>query len=256
MKKIFIILLIFLNGCFFGIFQRPKTLGEGNFDISIGASLQFTANPYDRQDIEKAGYHLYPNLGFIFAYGVMNGFDVGFAIFGAGIGPFFRFDLYKKKIKGVENEFLLAPYILYDPFFSKSVAARIDAIYSWQINKNFETFIFYQLYYHPYFQNFLDPKPLGYMGNGFYNFIGFGGNINIYFERKYKNKTPDLRFNLEFGFLPVYLQNNQKFIPVFNFGLGFGGDVLFKCRTERGRVYCPSDILLNLLYLIFLGGSR
>jgi len=252
MRRIFIISLIFLNGCFFGIFQRPKTLGEGNLDISVGASFQFTANPYDRQDIEKTGYSLYPNVGFMFTYGVINGLDVGFAVFGAGMGPFLRFDLYKEKFKGVENEFLLAIYPLYDALFSKSIGLRIDAIYSWQINKNFEPFLFYQLYYHPYFQDFLDPKPLGHIGNGFYHFIGFGSNINIYFERKYK--TPDLRFSFEFGLLPVYY--NQKFIPVFNFGLGFGGDGLFKCRKERGRIYCPSDILLNFLYLILLGGSH
>ncbi len=253
MKRIFII-LIFSNGCFFGIYQRPKTLGEGNLDVSVGASIQFTANPYDRQDIEKMGYALYSNLGFALAYGIYNGVDVGFAIFGAGMGPFLRFDLYKEKIKGVENELLLAPYLFYDPFFSKSVGARVDAIYSWQIDRYFEPFIFYQLYYHPYFQDFLDPKPLGNIGSGFYHFIGLGSNINIYFERR--SKTPDLRFNFEVGFLPVYFEANKKLIPVFNFGLGFGGDGLFKCRYESGRTYCPSDIILNILYLLFLGGSN
>ena len=247
------IFLIFLSGCFFGIYQRPKTLGEGNLDLSVGASIQFTANPYDRRDIEKMGYALYPNLGFALAYGIYNGIDVGFAMFGCGMGPFLRFSLYKEKIKGVENEFLIAPYVLYDPIFSKSVGARIDAIYSWQINKNFEPFIFYQLYYQPFFQDFLDPKPLGNIGSGFYHFIGFGSNINTYLDRR--AKTPDLRFNFEFGFLPVYFEANKKLVPVFNFGLGFGGDGLFKCRREKSGVYCPSDVIMNILYLLFLLGS-
>ncbi|MEO0151067.1 MAG: hypothetical protein ABIL52_03620 [candidate division WOR-3 bacterium] len=257
MNRLFI--LIFLNGCFFGIYQRPKTLGEGNMDFSFGASFQFTTNPYDRRDIESNGYRLLPNLGFDFAYGVLNGFDVGIHFSGAGLGPFARFSLFKQKINYVENEFILAPFVMYDFLFSKSVGLRLDAIYSWQLNRYFEPFIFYQVYYHPYFEKFasepLGGKPVGNIGSGFYHFFGLASGFNIYLtKKKSKKEPPDLRFNFELGFLPVELASQNKIIPVLNFGVSFGGSGLFTCYRDGYYQFCPGDIFIRIISLIFGAG--
>ncbi len=264
MKRL--VLFIFLNGCFFGVYQRPKTLGEGNYDFSAGASFQFTTNPYDRKDLEIRDYGLAPNFGFSFAYGVINGIDIGFNLSGAGMGPFGRFSIFKQKYRKVENEIIFAPYVLYDPFFSKSLGLRVDFIYSWQISKYFEPFIFYQLYYHPYFEEFsyedLGYKVVGRLENGTYHFFGVGGNFNIYLAKttkKSKYLNPDIRFNMEFGLLPVLYEvqsNKTKFLPIFNFGLSFGGKGLFECYGYGRGKYCPGDIFLRILSIVFALGTQ
>jgi len=246
--------LIFLGGCFFGISQRPQTLGEGNFDFSAYVSFQTTTNPYDREKLKKYKYGLFPNFGFDFLYGVTNYIDVGFHFSGAGLGPFFRFAIFDEKISGIKNQFLIAPYILLDPIFSKSLALRSDAIYSWGINKFFEPYLFYQIYYHPYFEEFFYNQtklnPLGRFGSGFYHFLGFGSNFNIYLEKQ--TKIPDIRFNLELGFMGAYLENENKLIPIINIGLGFGGPGLFKCyRSEGKKEFCPAEVFFNIIYIIF-----
>jgi len=260
MKKL--IFIIFLNGCFFGIFQRPKTIGEGNIDFSVGSSFQFAPNPYDREKIEERGYYLFPNIALDFSYGVLNGFDIGFHFSGAGLGPFIRFDVYKKKVRKVEQEFLIAPYLLYDPLISQSLALRLDAIYSWTISKYFEPFVFYQAYYNPYFDEFaenkLGAKPVGNIGSGYYHFFGGGAGINWYIQKKRKLELPDIRFNFEIGLVPVRIASENKIIPVFNFGLGAGGIGLFSCYKEKEtfyREFCPGDIIMNIIYLIFGLGS-
>jgi hypothetical protein len=252
MKKLFC--LLFLSGCFFGIYQRPQTIGEGNFDFSLYASFQITTNPYDRRDLKNSGYGLFSNLGFDFLYGITDLTDFGFHFSGAGLGPFLRFAVYDEKIRGIRNQFLIAPYILYEPIFSQSLGFRLDAIYSWRASKFFEPYIFYQMYYHPYFEEFfynqVNLKPLGRVGSGFYHFVGFGSNFNIYLERSFK--TPDIRFNFELGLMGAYLESQRRFIPVINMGLGFGGSGLFKCYRSKGkREFCPGDVFFNIIYLIF-----
>ncbi len=265
MKKLNLLILIFLSGCFFGVYQRPKTLGEGNMDFTMGVSLQFTTNPYDRREIESKGYGLLPNIGIDFSYGVLDNIDIGFRIFsGAGIGPFARFAIFKQKINKVENELLVAPFVLYDPFISNSMAFKLDAIYSWQINKYFEPFIFYQVYYHPYFEKFMEAqlgvKPLGNV-NGFYQFFGVASGFNIYLVKaktKKKRVEPDLRFNLESGLILTYLEQSKRLIPVFNLGLSFGGRGLFSCYKERenGKIYefCPGGVFFRIIGAIFGAG--
>ncbi|MCS7244525.1 MAG: hypothetical protein N2504_00840 [candidate division WOR-3 bacterium] len=250
--------IIFLSGCFFGIYQRPRTVGEGNFDFSTGFALQFTSNPIDREYIEARGYGLLGNFNIGFSYGILKGLDVGFNLSGAGLGPFLKIELYNKKIGKTRHIFSITPYFLYDPFFSNSLGFRGDAIYTFVVNKYFEPFVFYQAYYHPYFEEFFQAsagyKPLGNVGNGYYQFFGLGSGFNIYIQQKRKSSkdiSPDFRFNIELGFFPVYLSENRRVIPILNFAISFGGPGFFKCYRIEKETFCPGGIFLYIISALF-----
>lgn len=258
MNKFIFLFTIFLGGCFFGIYQRPRAVGEGNFDFSSGFAFQFVPNPKDKEYIEANEYGLLGNFNIGFSYGIYKGLDVGLQLSGAGFGPFLKIELYNKKIGKTRNIFSITPHFLYDFLFSNSVSFRADAIYTFVANKYFEPFIFYQAYYHPYFEEYFRAnfgyKPLGNVGGGYYQFFGFGSGFNIYIQhkgRKSKDISPDLRFNIELGFFPVYFGQSRKIVPVMNLAMSFGGPGFFKCyRTEGGRV-CPAGVFLYLISILF-----
>jgi hypothetical protein len=93
-------------------------------------------------------------------------------------------------------------------------------------------------------------KPLGRVGSGFYHFVGFGSNFNIYLERRFK--TPDIRFNFELGLMGAYLESQRRFIPVINMGLGFGGSGLFKCYRSKIKENFALVMFFLILFISYL----
>ncbi len=246
MLPILFVLLPFIQSCFFGVAQRPKTLGYGNYSGSIYVAFQTIPDPDLRRQLEKQGYTILPSGGFELGYGVMDMLDVGFHVSGAGIGPFMKIATFKRRYRGIEHEFNITPYILYDFFITQSIALRGNAVYSWKFNRYFEPYVFYQFYWNPYLEELTGFKFLGNVGNGYYHFYGGGININVFFSKR--RKKPDVNVSAEIGFTFVELQQ-ARIVPVFNLGIGVGGATLLECFDERGeRKFCIWDILLLPFY--------
>ena len=261
MRRILLLssLIFFLQGCFFGILHRPTTLGKGKWDASFYGAIQFLPNPDIREEVEKAGYTTTINTGMDIMLGATDRVDVGFHWAADGLGPFVRLGLLRFYRGRSVSELVFAPYILYEPFISKSVAGRFDLVYGWKLNPYFEPYVFYQGYYNPYFEKYFEQmagyKPIGNVGGGYYHFYGIGSAMNIYFNRRSMRKhVPDLTFNMELSFTGLNLSG--RIIPVFHFGIGISGASAFRIlffnpddRHSRGGLF------FNLLKLFLVAGQ-
>ncbi len=262
MKRIALIplMVIGLNGCFFGMLHRPGTLGKGNWDASIYGAFQFLPNPDIRQEIQDAGYITTSSMGMDLMVGATDRIDVGFHAATDGIGPFARFAALRFYHGSIRNELTISPYLLYEPFVSQSVAARVDLTYSWKLNPYFEPYVLYQGYYNPYFDRYFENEvgasPIGNVGGGYHHFYGGGAALNLYFDRaSLRRNQPDLTINMELLLTTVLLPDNRV-VPVFHFGFGVSGRQALRLLFAPPGSSSRGGLIFNLIgLLVGLGHS-
>ncbi len=254
------LLILGLNGCFFGMLHRPGTLGRGNWDASIYGAFQFLPNPDVRQEIQNAGYITTSSLGMDIMVGATERVDVGFHAATDGIGPFVRFAALRFYHGSVRNELTISPYFLYEPFISKSIAARVDLTYSWKLNPYFEPYVLYQGYYNryfePYFESAVGARPIGNVGGGYYHFYGGGTALNLYFDRaSLRRGQPDLTINMELLMTTVLIPDS-RIIPVLHFGFGVSGRQALRLLFAPPGPTSRGGLIFNLIgLLVGLGHS-
>ncbi|MEO0141131.1 MAG: hypothetical protein ABIM88_06265 [candidate division WOR-3 bacterium] len=237
MKKLFVLFLLIVTGCFFGTFQTPEPTGSGKVDGQIFASFPGFVHPDHGKAAADENIYRSWNIGGAVGFGVAKEADIGVMMNGMGVGPYAKIRLLKSSKRPTRvMSFAVQPYLLYD-IISETylITPGVNLMLGYRPHKNWMWYLSWQGIYAP--QGATSGEELwGEIAPGFYQHAAFGLDFKYKGSGEFvglKGKT-DYGFRLELGGSYFKYSGNGSYYPIFTIGLGFVGGSALGCLNLLG----------------------